>query len=52
MKRVLEVFAVFLLAFVSSYIFCSITGIKEVAETSLVTAVALVIFIEAYVYKL
>ena len=52
MKRVLEVFAVFLLAFVSSYIFYSITGLREVAETTLLTAIALVIFMGAYVYKL
>lgn len=49
---VLEIFAVCLLAFVGSYIFCSIAGIKEVAETTLVTAIALVLFNGAYVYKL
>ena len=41
MKMVLEVFVVCLLAFVSSYIFCSITGINEVAETTLITAITI-----------
>ena len=52
MKMVLEVFAVCLLAFVSSCIFCNITGLREVAETTLITAITLVIFNGAYVYKL
>lgn len=52
MKMVREVIVVCLLAFVSSYIFCSITGIKEVAETTLITDIALVTLIGAYVYKL
>ena len=52
MKMVLEVFAVCLLAFVSGCIFCDITGLREVAETTLITAITLVIFNVAYVYKL
>ena len=52
MKMVLEVFVVCLLAFVGSYIFCSITGLREVAEITLVTAIALMLFGSAYAYKL
>ena len=52
MKMAFEVFLVLLLAFVSSCIFCNITGLREVAETTLITAITLVIFNGAYVYKL
>ena len=52
MKMVLEVFVVCLLAFVSSCIFCNITGLREVPETTFVTAISLVIFGSAYTYKL
>ncbi len=52
MKIVFEVFLVCLLAFVGSYLFCNITGLREVAETTLITAITLVIFYGDYIYKL
>ena len=52
MKMVFEVFLVSMLAFVGSYLFCNVTGLREVAETTLITAITLVIFTCAYVYKL
>ena len=45
MKMVFEVFLVFLLAFVGSYLFCNITGLREVPETTLVTAISLMLLV-------
>ena len=52
MKMVFEVFLVLLLSFVGSYLFCNITGLREVPETTLVTAISLMLFGSAYAYKL
>ena len=40
-----EVFVVLMIAFFGSYIFCNITGLKEVAEIALVTAISLMLLV-------
>ena len=52
MKMVFEVFVVLMIAFFGSYIFCNVTGLREVPETTLVTAISLMLFDSAYAYKL